>query len=87
MWDLWVTYKANSLNSRDFFTDMIGGMGFSPPAADYIDMRDGLVSYVDSSRKCWVWTAFGNMWMGEGAEMDLENVTTKVSDKIPENCR
>ena len=94
MWHLWELYQQNAISLDTLWSDMIGGMNFTPAGPAMEDMRDGILAQADSSRDCIIWEAFAAFGIGEGASGTVKgggpfgggNVTITESFTVPSSC-
>lgn len=85
IWRLWEIAQSKAL-SRDVLLDhLIDGMRFTPKGPDYLDMRDGVLQSTPDYIDCWVWEAFADFGMGEGAVFNPAAIIE--SNTVPAACR
>jgi hypothetical protein len=88
MWHLWELYQQNGISLDTLWSDMVGGMNFTPAGPAMEDMRDGILAQAASGRDCIIWQAFADFGIGQGASARIrgQRVTINESFSVPSSC-
>jgi extracellular elastinolytic metalloproteinase len=93
-WDLKKRYAAAGFTSDDHWSDMVGGMNFTPAGPAFEDMRDGILQQAPAERDCLIWESFAQFGVGVNANGSVSgggpfgggNISITEDFTLPSEC-